>query len=135
MVATAVEAAAVVAVDSEAALSAVVAVDSAEAVEAVDIVIVMMVASEVDVVVVDSAAVVEVAAEAVAATTATKRAILLVNAPRVVMTVDPVVTTIAIRQDKKMLLGISNDQYWYLLQFPRSISAKPQCFVSIIINV
>ena len=40
------------------------------------------VASEVDVVVVDSAAVVEVAAEAVAATTATKRATLLVNAPR-----------------------------------------------------
>jgi len=50
-----------------------------------------------DVVVVDSAAVVEVAAEDVAAITATKRAILLVNAPRVVMTVD---TIIAIRQDK-----------------------------------
>jgi len=57
------------------------------------------------------AAAVEAVVEAVAAITATKRAILLVNAPRVVMTVDPVDTTIAIRQDKKMLLGISNDQY------------------------
>jgi hypothetical protein len=111
--AEAVEAAVVA--DSEAALSAVAAeVDTVEAVEAavttvamaVETMVALEVAVEVDSVVETAEAAVE--AVDVAATTATKTAILLVNAPS---NVPKVATTTAIRQDAKRKLGIrKNDQ-------------------------